>query len=487
MSPPRVPGVRRLHLLLQQVREPVFLLDGRRRLAYVNAAWEALTGFAAADVVGLECAPPGPVREGGLAGLAGSFHPPPEVVPDGQAAGAPALVVHADGERRWVRVEYWPLRHARGHVAAVLGMVRPADAAPLAADSATGRLQSELERLRERLRARHAGEPFLGRGPAHARLLDQIAAASRSGAPALLVGEPGTGRRHAARQIALQRAPGAPLLPYDCDALPAEVLERELFGGPIDRESTATPVGLRLPEGSTLLLVDVDAFPRDLQARLVAAIDGRHGRPRSQPVQVLATTRHDPDALLRDERFRPEFYYALTTLVLRLPPLRERLDELPLLAQHFLERANVARDRRRAGLDAAALTALAEYDWPGNLRELARVIDAAHAAAAGDVVTASDLPAAIRGHLGAAYTPPPLPPRITPLDETLTQLERRLIEQALAKARQNKSRAAELLDISRPRLYRRIKELGLPDVPEPPDDADARPAGDPAVASRPER
>ncbi len=113
---------------------------------------------------------------------------------------------------------------------------------------------------------------------------------------------------------------------------------------------------------------------------------------------------------------------------------------------------------------------LAAYDWPGNIRELMRVIEAAHALAADDLIRAEDLPAAIRGHLGAAYTPPPMPPAIHPLDQTLTQVERRLIEQALQLARRNKSRAAELLDISRPRLYRRMKELNIPDEPSAEDD-----------------
>lgn len=463
MSPPRVPGVRRLHLLLQQVQEPVFLLDGKRRLAYVNAAWETLTGFGAADVIGLECLPIGPSREAGLPGLAGSFYPPPEVL-TGLPAGASTLIVHANGERRWQRIEYWPLRHPRGSVSAVLGLVRPIEAAPLAIDSASARLQVELERIRERLRARQAGESLIGQGPAHSRLLDQVSAASRSCLPALLVGEPGSGRRHTARQIVRQRDPNALLLAYDCTALPAQVLERELFGGPREPDSDAVP-GLVVPEGATLLLVDVDQFPRDLQARFVSALDG--GR------QVLATTKHDPETLLKSERFRPEFYYLLTTLVLRLWPLRERLDELPLLAQHFLERANGRSERRRAGFDATALTALAEYDWPGNLRELARVVDVAQENATGDLITIADLPATIQGHLGAAYTPPPLPTKIVPLDDMLAQVERRLIEQALQRTRQNKSRAAELLDISRPRLYRRIKELGIPDEPEALDECES--------------
>ena len=90
---------------------------------------------------------------------------------------------------------------------------------------------------------------------------------------------------------------------------------------------------------------------------------------------------------------------------------------------------------------------------------------------AADVIQLDDLPAAIRGHLGSAYNPPPMPPAVLPLDDLLTQVERRLIERALQRARQNKSRAAELLEISRPRLYRRIKELNIPDEPEPADDA----------------
>ncbi len=174
---------------------------------------------------------------------------------------------------------------------------------------------------------------------------------------------------------------------------------------------------------------------------------------------------------MKAERLRPDLYYALTTLVIRTRPLRERLDELPLLAQSLLERTNARGARQRGGFSPEALAALLAYDWPGNLRELARVVEAAHARGEGDWIDVDDLPAAIRGHLGAAYTPPPMPTQVTPLDDLLTQVERRLIEQALQRARQNKSRTAELLGISRPRLYRRIKELNLPDVPDPAEDA----------------
>ncbi len=169
---------------------------------------------------------------------------------------------------------------------------------------------------------------------------------------------------------------------------------------------------------------------------------------------------------MREERLRPELYYAMTTLVMRLPPLRERLDELPALAQHFLERVNRRGAAQRSAFASGAIEALCAYDWPGNLPELARVVESAHARAAHSVIAVDDLPATIRGHLGGAYNPPATSDPIKPLDELLTEVERRVIETALRQSRSNKSRAAEILGISRPRLYRRIKELNLPDEDE---------------------
>jgi DNA-binding NtrC family response regulator len=337
---------------------------------------------------------------------------------------------------------------------AFLGWARPAEASAHLAESETLRLRAELEDLRERLSGRHGFDGLVGRGAGHRRLLDQLAAAAASRVPVLVLGEPGTGRRLVARTIHYRGQDAkSPLLMYDCAALPAEVIERELL------TVHAGPAGVASGERPTLLLTEIAELPRDVQARLTTLLDG--------PARLIATSAVEPDVARRDGRLRPELFFALTTLVVRLLPLRERIEELPLLAQHFLDRANARGLRRLAGIDADALRVLSAYDWPGNLRELSRVIDAVHQRAAGDAIGAGDLPAAIRGSLGAAYNPPAMPPPVTPLDETLTQIERRLIEQALVRARQNKSRAAELLAISRPRLYRRIKELGIADEPEP--------------------
>ena len=459
MSSPRAASLR-LEALVSNAREPAFVLGPDRRVLGVNRAMEELTGHPADQLVGLVCQPHGPTRAGDLAGLGGSLYPPAEALA-GRPSGAMTLIIHAGGDRRWRRVEYWPFHAADGALLGLFGLVRSTADERHAPDSEAQRLRAELLEVRARLERRHGFDSLIGRGPAHRRLLDQVRAASASGASALIVGEPGTGKRTVARTIhALGPTRQAPLLPLDCAALPPEVLARHLTGAD-EEEPAESPPRLALPDGATLLLVDVLELPRDLQARLAAALDGR--------VRVLATTAGDPDAALQAERLRPDLYYALTSLVLRLRPLRERVDELPVLAQHFLERANRRGGRQREGFAAEAIEALVAYDWPGNLRELALVVDAAHGTGPDDRIGVADLPAAIRGHFGGAYLPPP-PPAPASLDETLTQVERRLIEQTLARARQNKSRAAELLGISRPRLYRRIKELGLPDEPEPPDD-----------------
>jgi DNA-binding NtrC family response regulator len=454
----------------QLAREPIFWLDSTLKLVWVNRAWENLTGYPAESVVGLDCQAYGPTGAGDLADLAASFHPPPESLA-GQPAGTRSLILRMNGEATWYRLEFWPFRDENESLIGLLGLVRPVADPPSVADSQANQLHLDLIQIKRQVQERYGFSNLVGFGPSHRRLLDQVRLASASTTPVLIVGETGTGKRQVGRTIH-QNGPGRlqPLVPFDCEALPVELLERELFGveshaapesGPSSRADEKTRPRLSLRDGSTLLIREILMLPRDLQERLAASLD--------TPVRLLATTALDPKIALESERLRPELYFALTTLVIRLEPLRERRDELPALAQHFLERANERGSKQKAGFSSQALSTLMSYDWPGNLRELARVVDHAHAEGEAPLVAMEDLPASIRGHLGGGYPPPSQPNPVKPLDELLTQVERRLIETALRQARGNKSRAAELLAISRPRLYRRIKELNLPDD-EPADD-----------------
>jgi len=450
--------------LLQQAREPIFWLDPTLKLIWVNRAWENLMGRPAESVVGLTCQAPGLTDSRDQAGLAARFHPPPESS-SGQRTRTSSLIFPLSGEPICHCVDFWPFRDERDSLIGLLGLVRAADRPPSAADSQANQLHLDLLEIRRQLQGRYGFDSLVGFGPSHRRLLDQVRLAAASTTPVLIVGEPGTGKRQVARTIH-HNGPRRhqPLVPFDCDALPAEILERELFGGgesTVAEAQTSPRTGsqatprLSLCDGSTVLICEILLLPRDLQVRLSASLE--------LPVRLLATTALDPEAALESEQLRPELYFVLTTLVIRLQPLRERRDELPALAQHLLERANQRTGKRKTGFSPEALSALLEYNWPGNLRELARVIDHAHSQGAAPWVATDDLPASIRGHLGGGYPPSIQQIAIKPLDELLTEVERRLIETALRQAHGNKSRAAELLGISRPRLYRRIKELDLPD------------------------
>jgi DNA-binding NtrC family response regulator len=456
--------------LWRNASEPIFWLDSELRLAWVNPAWEDLTGHRSGSVVGLTCRAHAPSRGDDLADLAASFHPPPESLA-GKPSGTKALIFHSGGERLWRRVEFWPFRDQNETLIGLLGVVRGPDDPKGAPDTLANRLHVELLEVRRLLHNEMGFDNLLGLGPAHRRLLEQVRLAAMATFPVLIVGEAGTGKRQVARTIH-QNGPGRnqPLFPFDPEALPVEILERELFEPARDalretlEQSQTAAVAkprLTLVEGSTLLIREIFSVPRDLQARLAATLDSS--------VRLIGTTVLEPETALANEQVRPDLYFAITALVIRLRPLRERRDELPVLAQHFLERANQRGNRERAGFSPQAIEALLEYDWPGNLSELARVVDHAHSLGQGDQpwITVEDLPASIRGNLGAAYLPPAGQSVFKPLDQILAQAELESIERALRHARGNKSRAADLLGISRPRLYRRIKELNLPDDAEP--------------------
>ena len=471
MPPPRA-SVFRPDQLWRSAREPMFWLDQDLRVVWVNQAWESLTGHTADSIVGTICSSHGPSRPGEAADVAASFAPPVEALA-GRPATTATLILRGDGERLWREVVFWPFLGTDGSLLGLLGQVRQPDDGPSENASRTHRLRVRLLEMRQASYERFGFDSLIGAGAAHHRLLEQVRLASSTRAPVLIVGERGTGKRHVAHVIhQLGAAPGALLTSFDCQALPAEVLERELFApasaeAPPDvvQANAASPPRFAAADGSTLLIGDVLAMPRDIQSRLVDALDGR--------IRLLSFTSGEPEVAVRAERLRPEFYYAISVLTIRLLSLRDRRGEIMPLAQHFLERANQRGGPQRSGFTPAAESALAAYDWPGNLRELARVVDHAARLLGGRALAATprrsidadDLPAAIRGDLGGAYLAPrAAPPK--PLDEILTDVERRLIENAMTKARRNKSRTAEILGVSRPRLYRRIKELNLPDEPE---------------------
>jgi len=176
--------------------------------------------------------------------------------------------------------------------------------------------------------------------------------------------------------------------------------------------------------------------------------------------RVIGTARRSLMELARQGEYREDLAAALCTLLIELPPLAERRSDVPLLAQMFVEQTNARTDRQVAGLTAEALDYLAAYPWPGNVDELAQVIREAHGRAEGAEITARDLPPKLHLALSAAAHPR-RPDETIVLDEFLARIERELVVRALARAKGNKTKAAKLLGMTRPRLYRRLVQLGL--------------------------
>ena len=277
-------------------------------MTWVNRAWEGLTGQSAESIVGQTCVGCGPSEAGEPADLAASFVPPREAV-SGEPAGSLTLILLATGERLWRRVEYWPLCDQAGSLLGMLGQVREPSKPPSVPDSQAHQLRVRLMELRERLQQTFHREILIGTGPAHRRLLEQIRLAAATTAPVLIVGEPGTGKRLVARTIHRTGPnPERPLIPIDCEALPPEVVEAELFDCQSPAESSDKArdharencqCRLALPEGSSLLMGDILALPRDLQSKLAEALDGR--------VRLIATTASDPAAALEQIGCGPSF------------------------------------------------------------------------------------------------------------------------------------------------------------------------------------
>jgi DNA-binding NtrC family response regulator len=285
-------------------------------------------------------------------------------------------------------------------------------------------------------------------------LTEQVRLAAATTAPVLLVGEPGTGKRTLARCIHYQGPTRErPFAALDCARLPAAALAEVLFG-----DAAATLGAIYLHEPSHL--------PRDFQLRLCE----RMCATAVHPPRVLAGCSDDPIEEVRAGRLLDDLYSSLAVLTLSLPPLRERMADLPSLVDRLLQRCNAEGQAHVKGLTADAWEVIRGHAWPGNLRELYAVLAAARRHARTDRITAADLPASLRLQRRMEETPASARARSLPLDALLEEAERRLMELAIRRAGGNKKRAADLLSIPRPRIWRRLKALGM--IEEETSDAD---------------
>ncbi len=356
----------------------------------------------------------------------------------------------------------WAVEAMRGGAADYL--VKPFDTQALGRALAVAERMGGLVRENTRLR-RELGDagavPLIGRSRAMTALRRMVRKLASSDVSVLVVGESGTGKEVAARAIhrgSVRR--DRPFVPVDCGAIVQGLIESELFGhkkgaftgADRDREGL-----IGSADSGTLFLDEIGEMPAEAQVRLLRVLETGEVRPvgsseaRRVDVRVVAATNRD---LENDESFRRDLFFRLNVVALRMPALRERIEDVPLLAEHFLDKLRSAGSTCER-FSAEAMSALETYGWPGNVRELENAVERCGALATGLVIELVDLPPGVvssggdRGGLG-----------------TLLEIRRRAIERTLDAVGHDRKKAASILGIDRSTLYRNMKQLGLTPPPK---------------------
>jgi DNA-binding NtrC family response regulator len=330
------------------------------------------------------------------------------------------------------------------------------------------KLKTENRMLRESIKSKHGFGNIIGCAPEMEKLYRIIGKAAQSTHPVLILGESGTGKELVARSIHFSGPHReGPFIPVDCGSLVPTLIESELFGyvkGAFTGANHSKDGLLAIAEGGTVFLDEVGELPVDLQAKLLRAIQEKEIRPvgstRRVPinVRILAATNRDLEQAVAQGTFRRDLYFRLNVLSLRIPPLRERRQDIPLLAQHFLDRLNSEGGPKRE-LDDEALKSMLAYDWPGNVRELENCLERAFALSTGPILSIRDLPSAITDIRGVISSGENGGPKIIPMAE----LEKRTIINTIEQLNGDKLLAARLLGIGKTTLYRKLKEYAIQD------------------------
>ncbi|HEY8120881.1 MAG TPA: sigma-54 dependent transcriptional regulator [Myxococcota bacterium] len=338
-------------------------------------------------------------------------------------------------------------------------------------------LTVENKRLRSELRTQARQRVLIGTSAAMQRLYDLMAQVAATRTSVLVCGESGTGKELVARGIHdLSERREKPFVAVNCGAIPENLLESELFGhvkGSFTGAVTNKPGLFEVAHGGTLFLDEIGDLPQTLQVKLLRALQEKQVRrvggntDTAVDVRIITATNRDLHAEASAGRFREDLYYRLNVIQLALPPLRERMEDVPLLAQHFLEKFARELSRPACRLADGALQRILAYEFPGNVRELENTIERAVALCRGDVIEAELLPAALLAPRSASAAASRLPAPGETLDDLMNAFERELLLAALAKTGGVKKRAAQLLGITFRSFRYRLEKLGLDDGADP--------------------
>jgi len=330
-------------------------------------------------------------------------------------------------------------------------------------------LREEVSQLRSELHEKYRFDNIVGTSRLMHEVYKKIEAARKTDSTVLICGESGTGKELVARAIHYNglRA-DTPFVPVNCAAVPKELVESELFGhkkGAFTGAFTDSTGLFGAANGGTIFLDDILDMPYPSQAKLLRALQERRIRPvggaEEVPVdvRVIASANRDLDEAVENEKFRQDLFYRLSVIRIALPPLRERTDDIPSLARHFISRFNDALPQNVTGITKDALEVLTRYRWPGNIRELESAIENAFALGNSEMIRQCDLPS----HIVECVEVESLPSSAegSASVTSMAEGEKQLLLNALKATNGNKTHAARLLGVSRPRLYNMIQRHGV--------------------------
>ncbi len=430
-------------VILDSINEAVFTVDRQWRITSFNRGAEALTGVPRNEAIGQQCSD--------------VFHTDicehRCVLRRTLASGKPlvgetAQIIGADGSALPVRLSTAVLRDEGGQI--VGGVETLQDL-------------SSIEELRKELEERYTFEDIVGRSPAMRELFSLLPTVAESSSTVLITGESGTGKELVARAIHnLSPRKNAPFVAVNCAALPDTLLESELFGyvkGAFTDARRDKLGRFQRADGGTLFLDEIGDISPAMQVRLLRALQEREVEPLGGAapvpvdVRVIAATHQDLKELLASGQFREDLYYRIRVIELPLPPLRERREDIPLLAEHLLRRIAGRQGREPVGMATSVLAKLMNYPMPGNVRELENILEQAFVLSRGGRIQLRHLPRELRGEGGES------PAELSGM--TLEQMERLLIRKTLENNDGHRGRTARELGIDPSTLYRKLKALGL--------------------------
>jgi len=423
--------------ILDSINEGVFTVDTEWRVTSLNAAGERITGVSRQEALGRPCCE---VFRANICEQACALK---KTLASGKpAVNATAHIISQSGRRIPIRLSTALLKDASGRVIGGVEMFQDL---------------SQVEQLQKELQARYSFEDIIGRSPAMARLFDVMPQVAASRSTVLIEGASGTGKELFARAIHnLSPRKHKRFVAFNCAAFPDSLLESELFGYKAGAFTGATrdkPGRFALADGGTIFLDEIGDISPAMQIRLLRVLQEQVIEPLGalEPVKVdvrvVAATHHDLAHLVKIGKFREDLYYRIRVVHLKLPPLRQRREDIPLLVEHLIAKHNRLQGKDVAGVSVEVMARLMEHDYPGNIRELENIIEQAFVLCQSGLIESKHLPQELRPAGAAAGDHAPM---------SLAAMERHLIREALLRRTGNRKSAAADLGINASTLYRKM-------------------------------